>query len=93
MKKGQYGYYKIDEILRETERAYQFKNGKYSFWVPKALCGEIGTLFVLIYKDFDVTFVEILTNEDVNNMFDVIEDEEPNFVEVLTHLNFPTPFD
>ena len=35
MKKGQYGYYKIDEILRETERAYQFKNGKYSLEICK----------------------------------------------------------
>lgn len=83
----------IDGILRETEKAYQFKKDKYSFWVPKALCRELETSSVLIYKDFDVTFVEIVTADDINNMFDVIEDEEPDFIEVLTHLNFPTPFD
>lgn len=84
---------KIDGIIRETEKAYQFKNGKYSFWVPKALCRELKVSSVLTYKDFNVTFIEITSNEDINNMFDVIEDEEPDFVEVLTHLNFPTPFD
>lgn len=93
MKKGQYGYYKIDEILRETEKAYQFKNGKYSFWVPKSICRELKNSSVLIWDDFKCLFVEIVMTDDINDMFDVIEDEEPDFVEVLTHLNFPTPFD
>lgn len=84
---------KIDGIIRETEKAYQFKNGKYSFWVPKALCRELRVGSVLIWDDFKYTFIEIITTDDINDMFDVIEDEEPDFTEVLTHLNFPTPFD
>jgi hypothetical protein len=84
---------KIDEILRETEKAYQFKNGKYSFWIPKSLCRELKTSSVLIWDDFKYTFVEIVTADDINNMFDVIEDDEPDFTEIIKQGNFPTPFD
>ena len=79
----------IDGILRETEKAYQFKKDKYSFWIPKALCRGLKKGSVLIWGNFNITFVEIVTADDINNMFDVIEDDEPDF----THLKFPTPFD
>lgn len=87
--------YKIDEVVKETQKAILFRKGKQQFWVPKKLISYHDDEEVSIYHRFDITYIEIV--EASADDFDDISEEiiEPDFSEDVKRSleNYPTPFD